>query len=329
MGSIKAIITGVAGYVPDEILTNKDMEKLVETSDDWIQSRTGIKQRHIERDPDKACSDLVVGAINKLVEQTGLNVEEVDMIIVGTITGDHTFPDTANIVAHKIGAVNAFGYDINAACSGFIFSLVTASQFIETGMYKKILVVGADQMSSILDYEDRTTCILFGDGGGVVLLEPSEEGHGIKDAVLKGDGAGAAFLHMKAGGSKKPTTMETVLAREHFVYQEGKTVFKSAIKGMSESITELLARNKLSHDDIDYLIPHQANKRILYGVADYIGFPHDKVLINIENYGNTTAGTIPLCLSDYQDKFKKGDKLILTAFGGGFTWGAILVEWAY
>jgi len=329
MGSIKAIITGVAGYVPDEILTNKDMEKLVETSDDWIQSRTGIKQRHIERDPDKACSDLVVGAINKLVEQTGLNVEEVDMIIVGTITGDHTFPDTANIVAHKIGAVNAFGYDINAACSGFIFSLVTASQFIETGMYKKILVVGADQMSSILDYEDRTTCILFGDGGGVVLLEPGEEGHGIKDAVLKGDGAGAAFLHMKAGGSKKPTTMETVLAREHFVYQEGKTVFKSAIKGMSESITELLARNKLSHDDIDYLIPHQANKRILYGVADYIGFPHDKVLINIENYGNTTAGTIPLCLSDYQDKFKKGDKLILTAFGGGFTWGAILVEWAY
>jgi len=329
MGSIKAIITGVAGYVPDEILTNKDMEKLVETSDDWIQSRTGIKQRHIERDPDKACSDLVVGAINKLVEQTGLNVEEVDMIIVGTITGDHTFPDTANIVAHKIGAVNAFGYDINAACSGFIFSLVTASQFIETGMYKKILVVGADQMSSILDYEDRTTCILFGDGGGVVLLEPGEEGYGIKDAVLKGDGAGAAFLHMKAGGSKKPTTMETVLAREHFVYQEGKTVFKSAIKGMSESITELLARNKLSHDDIDYLIPHQANKRILFGVADYIGFPHNKVLINIENYGNTTAGTIPLCLSDYQDKFKKGDKLILTAFGGGFTWGAILVEWAY
>ncbi len=329
MGSIKAIITGVAGYVPDEILTNKDMEKIVETSDEWIESRTGIKQRHIERDPDKGTSDLAVGAINKLISQTGLKVEEIDMIIVATVTADYPFPDTANIVAHKIGAVNAFGYDINAACSGFIFSLVTASQFIQSGMYKKILVVGADQMSSILDYEDRTTCILFGDGGGVVLLEPSEEGHGVQDAVLRGDGAGAEFLHMKAGGSIKPATVQSVEAREHFVYQEGRTVFKSAIKGMSESITELLSRNNLTQDDIDYLIPHQANKRILYGVADYIGFPHEKLLINIENYGNTTAGTIPLCLSDFQDKFKKGDKLILTAFGGGFTWGAVLIEWAY
>jgi len=331
MQKIKAVITGVAGYVPEEILTNHDMEKLVETSDEWIQSRTGIKQRHIERDPDKATSDLVVGAINKLVEKTGLDVLEVDMIIVATITGDHTFPDTANIVASKIGAKNAFGYDINAACSGFIFSLVTASKFIETGTYKKILVAGADQMSSILDYEDRTTCILFGDGGGVVLLEPNQEpdGGGIHDAVLRGDGEGAAYLHMKAGGSKKPTTVESVMAREHFVYQEGRVVFKAAIKGMSESISTLLEKNNLDIADIDYLIPHQANKRILYGVADYIGFPREKVLINIENYGNTTAGTIPLCLSDFEGTFKKGDKLIITAFGGGFTWGAVLVEWAY
>ena len=329
MQSTKAVITGVAGYVPEEILTNKDMEKLVETSDEWIESRTGIKQRHIERDPNKATSDLAVGAIKKLVDKTGLKVEEIDMIIVATVTADFPFPDTANIVAHKIGAVNAFGYDINAACSGFIFSIVTASKFIETGMYKKILVVGADQMSSILNYEDRTTCILFGDGGGVVLLEPSQEGHGIQDAVLRGDGAGAAYLHMKAGGSMKPATVESVQASEHFVYQEGRVVFKSAIKGMSESITELLDKNNLSQEDVDYLIPHQANKRILYGVADFIGFPHDKVLVNIENYGNTTAGTIPLCLSDFEHKFKKGDKIVLTAFGGGFTWGAVLIEWAY
>lgn len=329
MSKIKAVITGVAGYVPDEILTNADMEKIVETSDDWIQSRTGIKQRHIVRDPNKATSDLAVGAINLLIEKTGLDVTEVEMIIVATVTADFPFPDTANIVAHKIGAINAFGYDINAACSGFIFSLVTASKFIESGTYKKILVVGADQMSSILDYEDRTTCILFGDGGGVVLLEPGDGTHGIMDAVLRGDGAGAAHLHMKAGGSMKPATVESVQAREHFVYQEGKAVFKSAIKGMSESIKALLVKNRLEQDDIDWLIPHQANKRILYGVADYIGFPHDKVLINIENYGNTTAGTIPLCLHDFEGKFKKGDKIVLTAFGGGFTWGAVLIEWAY
>lgn len=329
MGSIKAVITGVAGYVPEEIITNKQMEEIVETSDEWIVSRTGIEQRHIERDPEKATSDLAVGAIQKLIKQTGLKVEEIDMIIVGTVTADYPFPDTANIVAHKIGAVNAFGYDINAACSGFIFSLVTGAQFIQTGMYKKVLVVGADQMSSILDYEDRTTCILFGDGAGVVLLEPSEGGHGLQDAILRGDGAGAEFLHMKAGGSMNPATPETVEARQHFVYQEGRVVFKSAIKGMSESITQLLERNNMTQDDVDYLIPHQANKRIIYGVADFIKFPHEKVLVNIQKYGNTTAGTIPLCLADFQDTFKKGDKIVITAFGGGFTWGAVLIEWAY
>ncbi len=329
MGDIKAVITGVAGFVPEGIITNKDLEKMVETSDEWIHSRTGIKQRHIEKDPNKACSDLVVGAVQNLINKTGLDILDVEMIIVATVTADYPFPDTANIAASKLGAKNAFGYDINAACSGFLYALTTASKFIETGTYKKILVVGADQMSSILNYEDRTTCILFGDGAGAVLLEPSEGPHGIQDAILRADGAGAEFLHMKAGGSMSPATVDTVNARQHFVYQEGKVVFKAAIKGMSESISDLLAQNNLSKDDIDWMIPHQANKRIIYGVADFIGFPHEKVLVNIENYGNTTAGTIPLCLSDFEGQFKKGDKIILTAFGGGFTWGAILLEWNY
>lgn len=305
------------------------MEELVDTSEEWIITRTGIQKRHILKDPDKANSDMVVGAIQNLLSRKNIDVEEIDMIIVGTVTADYPFPDTANLVAHKIGAKNAFGYDINAACSGFIYSLVTASKFIETGTYKKILVVGSDQMSSIINYKDRTTCILFGDGAGVVLLEPNEEGPGVQDSILRAEGAGWEYLHMKGGGSKNPASAETIANDWHYVYQEGKTVFKAAVKGMSESIHDLLVRNNLTHEDIDWMVPHQANKRILSSVANYVGIDMDKVLINIEKYGNTTAGTIPLCLWDYESKFKKGDKIILTAFGGGFTWGSILLEWAY
>lgn len=329
MSNIKAAITAIAGYVPEDILTNVDLEKMVDTNDEWIVSRTGIKQRHIVRDPKKGTSDMIVECIKILEEKNGLDVKDVDMIIVGTVTGDYPFPDTANIVAHKVGASNAFGYDINAACSGFIFSLFTASQFIQSGAYKKILVAGADQMSSILNYKDRNTCILFGDGAGVVVLEPTTDGNGIQDAILKGDGSGCEFLHMKAGGSINPATPETVEKDMHYAYQEGRVVFKAAIKGMAESIKELLAKKDMSADEIDWLIPHQANKRIMLGVADQIDFPHEKVLINIEKYGNTTAGTIPLCIRDFEHKFKKGDNIILTAFGGGFTWGSILVKWAY
>ena len=300
----------------------------MDTNDEWIVSRTGIKQRHILKDPTKATSDMCAEAVKELLEKTNTSPEEVDMILVGTVTGDYVFPDTANLVATKVGAVNAFGFDINAACSGFIFTLVTASKFIETGTYKKVIVCGSDKMSSILNYEDRATCILFGDGAGAVMLEPSEN-PGILDAVLKGDGAGCEFLHQKAGGSLNPATIETVTNREHFVYQEGRVVFKHAVKGMADTIADIMKRNNLSNDDVDWVIPHQANKRIILSVADQLDFPHEKVLMNIENYGNTTAGTIPLVLRDFETKFKKGDKIILTAFGGGFTWGSVLIEWSY
>jgi 3-oxoacyl-[acyl-carrier-protein] synthase-3 len=323
-----AAITGVAGYVPEDILTNHDLEKMVDTNDEWIVSRTGISQRHILKDPSKATSDMCVEAAKVLLEKTNTKPEDIDLIIVGTVTGDYVFPDTANLLASKIGASNAFGFDINAACSGFIYSIVTGSKFIETGTYKKVMVCGADKMSSILNYEDRSTCILFGDGAGAVLLEPSNAG-GLIDAVLKGDGSGCEYLHMKAGGSLNPATIETVTNKEHYVYQEGRVVFKYAVKGMSDTIKEVLERNNLTNDDIDWVIPHQANKRIILSVADQLDFPHDKVLINIENYGNTTAGTIPLVLRDFEDKFQKGDKIILTAFGGGFTWGSVLLEWTY
>ncbi len=328
MGRKFAAITGVAGYVPEDVITNFDLEKMVETNDEWIVSRTGIKQRHILKDPTKATSDMCVEAAKDLLKKTNISAEEVDMIIVATVTGDYVFPDTANLVATKLGATNAFGFDINAACSGFIFSLVTASKFIETGTYKKIIVCGSDKMSSILNYEDRATCILFGDGAGAVMLEPSDSS-GIIDAVLKGDGTGCEFLHMKAGGSLNPATVETVQNREHYVYQEGRVVFKSAVKGMRDTVNEVMERNSLTNEDIDWIIPHQANKRIILSVADQLDFSHEKVLMNIEKYGNTTAGTIPLVLNDFEHKFKKGDKIIITAFGGGFTWGSVLIEWMY
>ena len=329
MSKIKAAITAVAGYVPDDILTNKDLEKLVDTNEEWIVSRTGIEERHILKDPTKATSDMGAEAAKVLLEKRGIGPEEIDLIIVGTVTGDYVFPDTANLIADKIGAKNAYGFDINAACSGFLFSLTTASKFIETGAHKKVLVVGADKMSSIINYDDRTTCILFGDGAGAVLLEPDTSGVGIQDTILRGDGSGVKFLYQKAGGSLNPASAETVARKEHAVYQEGRVVFKSAIKGMSESINEILAKNNLESDDIGFLIAHQANKRIILGVADMLDFPKEKVLINIEKYGNTTAATIPLVLRDFESKFKKGDRILLTAFGGGFTWGSILVKWAY
>lgn len=323
----RAAITGVGGYVPDYILTNAELETMVETTDEWIFSRTGIRERRILKEEGKGSSDMVVRAMERLFEQTGLKPEEIDLLICATVTGDMVFPDTANTICDKIGAVNAYGFDINAACSGFLYAIQTGAKFIESGTHKKVVVAGVDKMSSILDYSDRTTCVIFGDGAGVVLLEPDATGFGIYDAVLRADGNGRHFLHMKAGGSVKPPTIETVLAREHYVYQEGKTVFKYAVKGMVDAVQQVLERNNLTTDDVRWLVPHQANKRIITSVGEALGFTEDRVMVNIERYGNTTAGTLPLCLWDYRDQLKPGDWVVLTAFGGGFTWGAVLIRW--
>lgn len=324
----KAAIKAVQGAVPDYIMTNKELETMVETSDEWISSRTGIKERRILKDPTKAASDLASEAVSKLLEKSNTDPDTIDLLICGTVTGDMVFPDTGNIICDKVGINNAFAFDINAACSGFLFSLTTGAQYIETGRAKKVIVVGVDIMSSIVDYTDRATCIIFGDGCGAVLLE-AEEDHGLLDFIHAGDGSGREFLHMKAGGSLKPATIETVQNREHFAYQEGRVVFKRAVKGMSETVQQLMERNNLTADDISWLVPHQANLRIITSVSSMSGFPMEKVLVNIEKYGNTTAGTIPLCLWEFEDRFKKGDLVILTAFGGGFTWGATLLKWAY
>ncbi len=329
MALIKACISGIHGYTPDYVLTNAELEKMVDTSDEWISSRTGIKERHILKGEGKATSDMAVEAIKGLLEKTNTSPDEIEMTICGTVTPDTTFPDTANTINHKIGAKNAWGFDVNAACSGFLFSLSTGARYIESGRYKKVLVVGADTMSSIVDYQDRTTCVLFGDGAGAVLLEPSSNGTGLQDEVLRGDGSGREYLVMKAGGSLNPPTAETVANREHFVYQEGRPVFKAAVKGMTQTVNEVLNRNELQVGDIDWLVPHQANRRILTAVADHLDFPMEKMMINIEKYGNTTAATIPLCLWEWENQLKKGDRLILTAFGGGFTWGATYLTWSY
>jgi 3-oxoacyl-[acyl-carrier-protein] synthase-3 len=325
---IKAGITGVHGHVPDKILSNADLEKMVDTNDEWIVSRTGIRERRIFDEPGKGASDLAVPAVQGLLKKTGVDPSDIDLMIVGTVTGDYVFPDTANTILDKIGAKNAFGFDINAACSGFLYSLTTASKFIEAGTYKKVIVVGVDVMSSIVDYTDRATCILFGDGAGAVLLEPVDDGTGIIDSILRSDGNGRHYLQMKAGGSLKPASIETVTAREHFVYQEGKHVFKYAVNGMVSTIKEVAERNNLPTDQIKWLVPHQANMRIITSVADMLDFPIEKVMINIQKYGNTTSATIPLCLWEWEDKLKYGDNIILTAFGGGFTWGSILVKWS-
>ncbi len=324
-----ASITGVHGYVPEYILTNAELETLVDTNDEWIQSRTGIKQRHILKDKNMTASDMGAEMVKGLLKKTNTKAKDVEMLLCATITGDRVFPDTANTVSDKVGAVNAFGYDINAACSGFLYALTTGAKFIEAGMYKKVVIVGMDVMSSILDYSDRTTCVIFGDGGGAVMLEPSEDGNGIIDSVLKADGSGRHFLHMKAGGSEKPPSLETIAAKEHFVYQEGRTVFKQAVNGMISTVNEVMERNNLTIDDVNWIVPHQANIRIINAVADGLKCPLEKVMINIQNYGNTTAGTLPLCLWNYEDQLKKGDNIILTAFGGGFTWGSTYLKWAY
>ncbi|TAF34934.1 MAG: ketoacyl-ACP synthase III [Cytophagales bacterium] len=328
MGKIKAAITGIHGYVPEYILTNKELEIIVDTTDEWIIERTGIKERRILKGEGLGTSFMAVKAAQGLLEKTNTDPKDINLVIMATTTPDMLFPATANLVSHGIGATNAFGFDLQAACSGFIYALTTGAQYIESGFAKKVLVLGGDKMSSILDYQDRTTCVIFGDGVGAVLLEPNEEGLGLQDAQLCSDGAGQEFLYMKAGGSRYPPTAETVNRREHFVTQHGAAVFKNAVQNMSEVAQRVMLRNNLTHEDIAYLVPHQANRRIIESTAGRLGLPLDKVLINIHRYGNTTSGTIPLCMWDHRHLFKKGDNLLLVAFGGGFTWGAIYLKWA-
>jgi 3-oxoacyl-[acyl-carrier-protein] synthase-3 len=329
MSKLRAAITGVQGYVPEYVLTNKELESLVDTTDEWITSRTGIKTRHILKGEDQGTSVIGIQAVKKLLEKTNTNPEDIDLLICATTTPDMVFPATANIIANAVGASKSFSYDIQAACSGFLFSLATASQFIETGKYKKVIVVGADKMSSIIDYTDRATCIIFGDGGGAVLLEPAEDGLGIQDSILRSDGSGEPYLHMKAGGSRRPTSAATLANREHYVYQEGSSVFKFAVTNMADVAEEIMKRNNLKAEDVAYLVPHQANKRIIDATAKRMGVGDEKVMLNIQKYGNTTSGTIPLCLWDYESRLKKGDNIVLAAFGGGFTWGSIYLKWAY
>ncbi|MFZ4060190.1 MAG: beta-ketoacyl-ACP synthase III [Bacteroidia bacterium] len=327
MNKINAAITGVFGYVPPYILTNKELEGMVDTNEEWIVSRTGIQERRILKGEDMGTSVMGIEAVKGLLEKTGTRPEDVDLLICATVTPDMPFPATANIIASAVGAINAFSYDINAACSGFLYGLVTGSKFIESGSHKKVIVVGGDKMSSIIDYTDRSTCIIFGDGAGAVLLEPNTEGLGVIDSILLSDGAGAEYLHQKAGGSRRPASHETVDARQHFVYQEGQAVYKFAVTNMADVSARIMEQNGLVADDIAWLVPHQANKRIIDATANRMGIGPEKVMLNIHKFGNTTAGTLPLCLWDYEDQLNKGDLLVLSAFGGGFTWGAVLVRW--
>ncbi|HVZ26376.1 MAG TPA: beta-ketoacyl-ACP synthase III [Sediminibacterium sp.] len=329
MNLLHAAITAVGGYVPETKLTNFDLEKMVDTNDEWIRTRTGIEERRILKEPGKASSDMAVPAVQEILRKKNLNAKDIDCLICATVTPDMVFPATANIICDKIGATNAWGFDVGAACSGFLYALTTGASFIESGRYKRVVVVGVDKMSAIIDYTDRNTCVLFGDGAGAVLLEPDTEGYGILDSLLRSDGSGRQYLHMKAGGSLKPASVETVLSKEHFAYQEGQAVFKFAVKGMADISAELLERNNLTGDDIAWLVPHQANLRIIDATANRMGLSKDKVMINIQRYGNTTAATIPLCLWEWESKLHKGDNLVLAAFGGGFTWGATWVKWAY
>ena len=328
MKKIHAAITGVQGYVPEYVLDNKELEKLVDTNDEWITTRTGIKERRILKGQ-KGSSDMGTEAINGLLKKTNTSAEEIDLIICATVTPDMLFPSTACLIADKIGARNICAFDISAACSGFLYALTTASKFIESGTYNKVIVVGCDKMSTIVDYTDRTTCVLFGDGAGAVLLEPNLDGHGIMDYILRSDGSGGEFLKMKAGGSLHPASHETIDAREHYVYQDGQPVFKKAVKSMADVSEEIMQKNNLTADDVAWLVPHQANKRIIDATSRRMGVGDEKVMLNIERYGNTTAATIPLCLWDWENQLNKGDNLILAAFGGGFTWGSIYLKWAY
>jgi 3-oxoacyl-[acyl-carrier-protein] synthase-3 len=329
MQKIRAAITGINGWVPDYILTNDELGKMVDTNDEWIMTRTGIRERRIQREPGLGTSDIGAPAVAGLLEKTGTKAEEVDLLICATVTPDYAFPATANVISDKCGLKNAWSFDINAACSGFLFALETAAKFVESGNYKKVVVVGAEKMSMMIDYTDRATCVLFGDGAGAVMLEPTTEEIGIMDSILKTEGSGRIYLHQKGGGAIKPASQETLDFREHYVYQEGQSVFKFAVVGMADVSAEIMERNNLKSDDIAYLVPHQANLRIIDATARRMGLQKDKVMINIERYGNTTSATIPLCIWEWENQLKKGDNLILSAFGGGFTWGAIWLKWAY
>lgn len=327
MNKITAAITGVQGYLPEDVLSNEDLTKMVDTSDEWITTRTGIKERRIMKNG--ASSDMAAQAVIKLLQKKNIDPLEIELVILASVTPDYLFPSTANVLCDKVGMTNAWGFDLSAACSGFLFALTTATQFIENGRYKKALVIGVDKMSSIVDYTDRTTCVIFGDGAGVVLLEPNEEGLGIQDHILRTDGSGREFLIQPGGGSANPSTFETVEKKMHFVKQEGLQVFKFAVTKMADVSAEIMEKNNLSSDDVAWLVPHQANLRIIDATANRMGLSTDKVMINIQKYGNTTAATLPLCLWDYESQLKKGDNIILSAFGGGFTWGAIYLKWAY
>ncbi len=329
MKKINAAITAVNCWLPDYILTNRELETMVDTTDEWIITRTGIQERRILKGNGLGSSYMGAKAVEGLLKKRGISALEIDLLICATATPDLQFPATGNIITDKIGAKNAFSYDINAACSGFIYSLITASKFIETGTYKKILVVGTDKMSSIVDYTDRQICVLFGDAAGAVLLEPNTDGYGIIDDIMKTDGSGMVHLHQKAGGSVKPATYQTIDAKEHFIYQDGKPVFKFAVTKMADVAEDILKKNNLTGEDVAWLVPHQANKRIIDATAKRIGLNSEKVMVNIQKYGNTTNGSIPLCLWEWEDKMKKGDNIIITAFGGGFTWGSIYLKWAY
>ena len=323
-----ASITAVGSYLPKNVLNNYDLEKMVDTNDEWILARTGIKERRI-LDKGIGTSFMAINAANQIINKNNINPLDVDMVIVATVTPDMHVSATAAHVATQIGAINAFGYDLQAACSGFLYGMSVASSYIESGRYKKIILIGADKMSSIVDYSDRNTCIIFGDGAAAVLFEPNEEGLGMQDEFLRSDGIGRQFLKIEAGGSVMPPSIETVQSKKHFLFQDGKSVFKYAVSNMSEASYQIMQRNNLSNEDINYLVPHQANKRIIDATANRMGLKNSKVLMNIEKYGNTTAATIPLILSDYENQFKKGDNIIFAAFGGGFTWGASFLKWAY
>ncbi len=329
MTNTRAAITGVHAYVPDYVLTNAELERMVETNDEWVVTRTGIRERRILKGEGLATSYLGEQAVKGLLEKTGTAPEDIELLICATVTPDMMFPDTANLIAYRTGLKNAFTFDVSAACSGFLFALTTGAQYINSGMCKKVIVVGADKMSSIVDYTDRATCILFGDAGGAVLLEPSKDGNGIIDSILHSDGVGAENLYQRAGGSLKPASHETVDAKEHYAFQNGRPVYKAAVAGMSGVVKEMMKKHSLSADDVSWVVPHQANLRIIESVASMADFPMEKVMVNIHKYGNTTAATIPLCLWEWEDQLKKGENLILTAFGGGYTWGAIWVKWAY
>jgi 3-oxoacyl-[acyl-carrier-protein] synthase-3 len=326
---MRAAITGISGYVPEYVLTNAELETLVDTTNEWILTRTGIQERRILKGEGLGTSYMGAKAVKELLVKTNTAPEEVDLIICATTTPDFVFPATANLISKEVGAINAYSFDVQAACSGFLYSLAMGSQFIETGKHKKVVVVGADKMSSIVDYQDRSTCIIFGDGAAAVMIEPNTEGNGIIDSILRTDGSGAQHLYQKAGGSRRPPSHETIEAREHYIYQEGAAVFKFAVTNMSDVSAEIMQKNGLTAQDIAWLAPHQANRRIIDATAQRMGIGPEKVMVTIHKYGNTTGATIPLCLRDYESKLRKGDNIIMAAFGGGFTWGSIYLKWAY